>query len=98
MCRLLKNAPADFLNEDEFINSRSVEHALDACSIKDSLTSATCLISLLDSDLGRFYVCESSENINRLVAAHLIEVTDVSFGEDKLKWGKWLEERGQQPK
>jgi hypothetical protein len=30
--------------------------------------------------------------LNKLVAAHLIELTDVSFGTDKSKWEAWLKQ------
>ncbi len=90
--RLLKDAPDDFFDESEFTNTHAVGHAIDVCSIDESPVAVRKLISLLDGDLGRFDVYATSAEFDRLVAAHLIELTDVSFGTDKSKWEAWFEQ------
>lgn len=88
--RLLKDSPKDFFKEGEISNTNAVQHAINACSVENSLVAVRELISLLDSNLGRFDVYTKSAEFNNLVAAHLIELTDVSFGTDKSKWEAWF--------
>lgn len=90
VAHLLRSAPVEFFNAGEFINTQAVEHAIDACSLDGSLIAVGQLISLLDSHLGRFDVYATDDAFNKLVAARLIELTDVSFGVDKSKWEDWF--------
>ncbi len=89
IAELLTSAPRDFFNEGEYTNTYALQHAIEACHVDKSSSSIEALISLLDAKLDRFKVDRKDEEWNRYIAAHLIELTDVSFGVDKAKWQLW---------
>jgi hypothetical protein len=87
---ILKSSPNNFLNQNNFDNYLAIEHALEA--IKDEKTSCAiyCLIQVLDVDFNRFRISKDLGNIKNVVAKHLIDLTDISFGLNKSEWEKWF--------
>ena len=86
----LSNAPADYFNADAELEATfAVRHALDVVAQRESPDSVSALIALLSVDLSRFGSYIDREGFQRIVAAHLIELTGESFGVDAEAWRQW---------
>lgn len=95
VAEILYDCPASFFSETEFINTKAVEHAINACTVPNSDESIRSLIMLLDADFDRFDIYTEPGEWPKYVAEKLIELTDVSFGTDKAKWKQWYRNRSQ---
>ncbi|WP_298869425.1 hypothetical protein [uncultured Gimesia sp.] len=66
-----------------------IRHALEALAKTHKRSAVQELIDLLGVDLGRFGGDTDKAGFQRIIAAHLIEMTGESFGVDQIGWRKW---------
>lgn len=86
----LRDAPKDAVKDDRALSdTNTVIHALQAIAHTGSAEAIRELIELLPVDLGRFGGYIKRQGWQRVVAAHLIELTGESFGTDVEKWRAW---------
>jgi hypothetical protein len=103
VARVLRDSPKNYFSVDpqpQHHNTTAIEHGLDAIAHTGTAEARRELIGLLGVDLARFgsYVDRAGFQIGsyvdragfqRIVAAHLIELTGESFGVDADAWRKW---------
>ena len=90
VARLLRESGKDDLHADSELNATaSIEHALDAIAYSGTAEAIGELIGLLSVDLSRFGTYIDRAGFQRIVAAHLIELTGESFGTDADSWRNW---------
>jgi|GEM_PF-1440088 len=88
--RILREAPKDYFASDvEPHPSSAVQNGLNAITRTGTTEAIQVLIELLNVDLSRFGGYDDRLGYQRMVAAHLIELTGESFGVDSGAWRKW---------
>jgi hypothetical protein len=90
--RILRSASRDY-----FDAPIAVEHALEAITNARTAESIDQLIELLPVDLARFGKYIDRAGLQRIVAAHLIELTGESFGVDEPAWRAWRRSHSDSP-
>lgn len=92
LARHLREAPVDFFGADNTVSATAaVVNTLDAIAHTGTSEAIQALIELLDVDLARFGGYTDRAEMQRIVAAHLIELTGESFGTDQVAWRRWHE-------
>lgn len=90
IARFLHDAPKDAVKDDRSLYAtNTVSHALQAIAHAGTAEAIRELIELLPVDLSRFGGYIERPGWQRVVAAHLIELTGESFGTDVEKWRRW---------
>jgi hypothetical protein len=90
VARVLREAPKDYFgNDSELSVTAGIEHALEALAKTRTRDAVRELIELVGVDLGRFGGYIDQAGLQRIIAAHLIEITGESFGVDQAGWRTW---------
>ncbi len=94
VARVLRSAPAGYFNVASELNGHmtatiAVQHGLEAIAEARTGAAIDQLIELLTVDLTRFGGYIDRAGFQRIVAAHLIELTGESFGVDAEAWKAW---------
>ena len=90
VARVLRNEPDGYFKTDSTLaTTTSIEHALKVLANTRNREAVKELIELIGADLGRFGGYIDRAGLQRIVAAHLIEITGESFGVDQAGWHAW---------
>lgn len=90
VAKILREGPADFFGTDDgSTGAAAMNNSLDAIAHTGTAEAIAALIELLDVDLDRFGTYHDQAGLQRIVAAHLIELTGESFGTDAAAWRRW---------
>tara|TARA_R110002111_G_scaffold262878_1_gene342626 strand:+ start:12962 stop:15289 length:2328 start_codon:yes stop_codon:yes gene_type:complete len=101
VARILRDAHKDYFKIDSTLvdkgsspvrtntSSTGIQHALETLARTRNRIAVQELIDLLGVDLGRFGGYTDQAGFQRIVAAHLIEMTGESFGVDQIGWREW---------
>ncbi len=90
LAQVLRECPEDYFVGNTDVNaSAGIMHALEAIAATHSRNAVRELIDLLETDLGRLGGYIDRQGYQRIVAAHLIEITGESFGIEQTAWRKW---------
>lgn len=90
VARVLREAPKEYFGDDSELSvTAGIEHALETLAKTRTRDAVRELIELIGVDLGRFGGYIDQAGLQRIIAAHLIEITGESFGVDKAGWRTW---------
>lgn len=90
VARVLREAPKEyFANDSELVITGGIQRALEAIANTRTRDAVRELIELIGVDLGRFGGYIDRAGLQRITAAHLIEITGESFGVDQAGWRAW---------
>jgi hypothetical protein len=92
VARVLHDAPKNFFTTEELAGTSAVQQSLEAIAHAGTTEAIKELISLLSADLSRFGTYIDRSGFQRIVTAHLIELTGESFGTDADGWRKWQQQ------
>jgi hypothetical protein len=93
--KILRTSPGNFFQQNldpAFQATNAIEHGLNAMARTGTAEAIQELILLLQVDLARFGSYIDRAGLQRIVAAHLIELTGESFGVDFAGWQKWKDD------
>jgi hypothetical protein len=90
VAKLLREAPKDALKADsELTGNGSIINSLEVLARVGDREAFQALIELLEVDLSRLGGYTDKAGFQRIIAAHLIEISGESFGTDQAGWRAW---------